>query len=406
MNPFYSEVAVVGGGPSGIIAALTAAEVPGRRVLLLERQQRIGRKLLATGNGRCNLSNRDADPEDYFGTDPSFAGYALSRFCSVDTQRFFSYLGLLTVTEPDGRIYPLSDSSNSVLDVLRFGLDRAGVEQRCSFPVEEIVPCGNGYTLRSGTEQLHADAVILACGGAAGAKLGGVTDGYRLGRSLGHKRSALYPSLTRILTDPEYPRALKGIRVQASLKLTRHDSLLAESSGEVQFTETGVSGPAGFDLSRAVSFGGDGQVLHMKLLPYDQNAVLHLLRARKTAFPTLSASELFTGMLHNRLGRVVVKAAGIPASATLASLTEENLIRAARQCTDFCLPVRGADGFDAAQVTAGGLLTGSFDPETMQSRLHPGLFACGELLDIDGPCGGYNLQWAWASGRLAGRLGA
>ena len=406
MNHRYSEVAVIGGGASGMIAALTAAEVPGRPVLLLERQQRIGRKLLATGNGRCNLSNRDASPADYFGTDPSFAAYALSHFRSVDTQRFFAHLGLLTTTEPDGRIYPLSDSSNSVLDVLRFGLDRAGVELRCSFPIEDIQSGRSGYTLRSGTERVRADAVILACGGAAGAKLGGVTDGYRLGKALGHKRSSLYPSLTRILTDPEYPRSLKGIRVQASLNLTRHGVSLARRSGEVQFTDTGISGPAGFDLSRAVSFGGDDQVLHLQLLPFDEDTVFNLVQARQKQFPDLEASELFTGMLHNRLGRVVVKAAGISASAPLTSLTAEDLRRAAGQCTDFCLPVRGVDGFDAAQVTAGGLLTQDFDPKTMQSRIHSGLFACGELLDIDGPCGGYNLQWAWASGRIAGRLGA
>ncbi|MBQ9661568.1 MAG: aminoacetone oxidase family FAD-binding enzyme [Oscillospiraceae bacterium] len=406
MKPAFSTVAVVGGGASGMIAALTAAEVPGRRVLLLERQQRVGRKLLATGNGRCNLSNQNAVPEDYFGTDPAFAVPALAAFSPVDTQSFFAKLGLLTVTEPGGRIYPFSDSANSVLDVLRFALDRAGVEQRCSFPVEEITADQTGYRLRSGEESLHADAVILACGGAAGAKLGGVMDGYRLGKALGHKRSALYPSLTRILTDPEYPRALKGIRVQAKLRLTRHGVLLAESSGEIQFTETGVSGPAGFDLSRAVSFGGDGQMLHLQLLPYEEEGIRSLISARLTQFPELEAAELFTGMLHNRLGRILVKAAGIPAAAKLSSLMEAHLQEAARQCADFRLPVRGVDGFDAAQVTAGGLLTEGFDPETLESRLHPGLFACGEVLDIDGPCGGYNLQWAWASGRLAGRLGA
>ena len=406
MKRHNSTVAVIGGGASGMIAALTAAQVPGRHVLLLERQQRIGRKLLATGNGRCNLTNRNAAPADYFGTDAAFAAPALTRFTPQDTVEFFSGLGLLTVTEESGRVYPLSDSANSVLDVLRFALDRAGVEQRCASPVEELRPSGSGWQLACGSETITADAVILACGGAAGAKLGGVTDGYRLGKALGHRRSALYPSLTRILTDPEYPRSLKGIRVQAELRLTRHDNLLAESEGEVQFTETGISGPAGFDLSRAVSFGGDGQVVHLRLLPYDEAAVLRLLKARRDALPDLEASELFTGMLHNRLGRVVVKAAGIPAAAPLHELSDSQLGDAARRCTDFCLAVRGVDGFDAAQVTAGGLLTESFVPETLESRLHPGLFACGEVLDIDGPCGGYNLQWAWASGALAGRLGS
>lgn len=405
MRQQFTTVAVVGGGASGIIAALTAAEVSGRHVLLLERQQRIGRKLLATGNGRCNLTNQNASPTDYFGRDPAFAEYALSHFGPVDAQRFFSRIGLLTVTEPGGRVYPFSDSSNSVLDVLRFALDRAAVEQRCSFPVDEIIPKGKAYLLKSGNEALLADAVILACGGAAGAKLGGVMDGYRLGKALGHRRTSLYPSLTRILTASDYPRSLKGVRVQASLRLMRGDHLLAESAGEVQFTENGVSGPAGFDLSRAVSFGGEGQVLHLKLLPFESEGILSLVHARQKQFPELEASELFTGMLHNRLGRVLVKAAGIPATVPLKTLTPEDLRTAARVCEDFCLPVRGTDGFDAAQVTAGGLITDDFDPKTMQSRLHPGLYACGELLDIDGPCGGYNLQWAWASGRLAGRLG-
>ena len=292
------------------------------------------------------------------------------------------------------------------MDVLRFALDRAGVDQRCAFPVESVLPSGSGFRLKSGEETLYADAVILACGGAAGAKLGGVTDGYRLGKSLGHKRSSLYPSLTRIITEPEYPRALKGIRVQAELKLTRQDVLLGESRGEVQFTDTGISGPAGFDLSRAVSLGGDGQILHLRLLPFSENQILALLDARRTSLPDLEASELFTGMLHNRLGRIVVKSAGIQSTTPLRLLSETEMAAAARQCADFRLPVRGVDGFEAAQVTAGGLLTEGFNPETLESRLHPGLFACGELLDIDGPCGGYNLQWAWASGVLAGRLGS
>lgn len=406
MSCSYPTVAVVGGGASGMMAALTAAQIPGRRVLLLERQQRIGRKLLATGNGRCNLSNMNAAPEEYFGNDAGFASSALRAFTSEDTLRFFSGLGLLTVVEPDGRVYPLSDSANSVLDVLRFALDQAGVELQSSFPVETIVKTGRSFLLQSGTEKLHADAVILACGGAAGSKLGGVSDGYRLGKALGHRRTGLYPSLTRILTESDYPRSLKGIRVEARLRLTRKGLLLAESSGEVQFTDTGISGPAGFDLSRAVSFGGDSQILHIALLPFDEEELLCLLYARCRRFPGLEASELFTGMLHNRLGRVIVKAAGISPEVELSALTDAQLKSAARCCLDFSLPVRGVEGFETAQVTAGGLMTDSFSPETLESRLVPGLFACGEVLDIDGPCGGYNLQWAWASGHLAGRLGS
>ncbi len=405
-----STVAVIGGGASGMMAALTAARTPGRRVLLLERQQRIGRKLLATGNGRCNLTNLNAAPADYCGADAAFAAPALTAFPPAEALRFFEGLGLLTAAEPGGRVYPLSDSANSVLDVLRFALDRAGVELRCGAAVEEVTRSGGGFLLRmgAGTEagDVKADAVILACGGAAGSKLGGVTDGYKLAKMLGHHRTALYPSLTRIRTAPDYPRALKGIRVQAELRLRRGGELLGGSRGELQFTETGVSGPAGFDLSRAAACGGDRLTLHMKLLPFEEEALFALLQARRAGFPDLEASELFTGMLHNRLGRVLVKAAGLPAQNALSALTDAQLRAAARRCLDFELPVLGVDGFDAAQVTAGGLRTDEFDPETLESRLVPGFFACGEVLDIDGPCGGYNLQWAWASGALAGRLGS
>ena len=215
-NIRFPTVAVIGGGASGMMAALTAARVPGCRVHLIERQQRVGRKLLATGNGRCNLTNRNAAPGDYSGTDAAFASPALTGFTPEDTLAFFEELGLLTVTEPGGRVYPLSDSANSVLDVLRFALDRSGVVTHCGAPVEELRKTKQGFVLSGealGT--LKADAVILACGGAAGAKLGGVTDGYRLGKELGHRRTALYPSLTRIRTDVEHPKALKGIRVQA-----------------------------------------------------------------------------------------------------------------------------------------------------------------------------------------------
>ncbi|MCR5088995.1 MAG: NAD(P)/FAD-dependent oxidoreductase [Oscillospiraceae bacterium] len=401
----YKSVAIVGGGASGMMAALSASRKPGRKVLLLERQQRIGRKLLSTGNGRCNLSNRNAAPGAYYGSEDGFSAPALASFSPEDTLTFFSELGLLTVTEASGRVYPLSDSSNSVLDVLRFALDRAGVELICSCPVQEIRR-RSGFELCTETGSFLSDAVILACGGAAGSKVGGVTDGYRLARSLGHRRTSLHPSLTRILTDSNYPRSLKGIRVQAELRLTRNDQLIAVSRGEVQFTENGVSGPAGFDLSRAVSFSGDHLMLHLGLLPMTREEILNLLLQRCRVFPDLDASELFTGMLHNRLGRVLVKASSISASEKLSSLPDSVLRTAAACCTDFCLPVRGVEGFEAAQVTAGGLDCSDFDPDTMQSRLVPGLFACGELLDVDGPCGGYNLQWAWASGMLAGRLGS
>ena len=399
-------VVVIGGGASGMMAALTAAGSPGRHVIVLERQQRVGRKLLATGNGRCNLTNTGAAPGNYHGELPEFARSVLERFTPQDTLDFFHSLGLITVTEYSGRVYPLSNSANSVVDVLRFALERAGVELRCSTSAREIVRRDGGYTVRTDGGDIPADWLIVACGGAAGAKLGGVMDGYELLKPLGHKRTKLFPSLVQITTEPEYPRALKGVRADAAVELVCGGEVLAESGGELQFTEAGVSGPAAFDISRSVSSGGDGLSLRIDFLRgYGSGEVLTMLEARRSALPGLESAELFTGMLHNRLGRMLVKYAGLDARSPLKALDGGALRRAADACKRFELKVTGTEGFDSAQVTAGGIRTSGFDPATLQSWFMPRLFVCGELLDVDGDCGGYNLQWAWASGYTAGRLG-
>ena len=398
-------VAVIGGGAGGMLAALTAAEDKNNRVVLFERQQRLGRKLLATGNGRCNLLNTAASPEHYHGTEADFVRPALEKFGPQETLGFFHSLGLLTVEEYGGRVYPLSNSANSVLDVLRLALEKAGVEQRLACPVRELRRQGRGYVLVSDEGSLAAEAVIVACGGCAGAKLGGVMDGYNLLKPLGHKRTGLYPALVQLTTAPEYPRALKGVRCPASLTLKAGETVLAESRGELQFTETGVSGPAVFDISRAASTGGEGLTLHIALLPQGRNLLAHMLAARQDAFPELPTSEIFTGMLHNRLGRMVVKYSGLPMEKPIGALSDRERAVLTLACLDFALPVRGTEDFDHAQVTAGGIKTSGFNPETLESWFMPGLFACGEVLDVDGDCGGFNLQWAWSSGRLAGRLG-
>ena len=399
-------VIVIGGGASGLMAAITASEDKSRRVILLERQQRIGRKLLATGNGRCNLTNTGASLENYHGEQEGFAAPALSKFTPAQALDFFHGLGLLTVTEYGGRVYPLSNSANSVVDLLRFALDRAGVELRCACPARAIGRRGKGYAVITDEGRLEADYVIVACGGAAGAKLGGVMDGYQLLKPLGHKRTALHPALVQLLTAPEYPRALKGIRADGELKLFAGGVSLCRGLGEIQFTEKGVSGPAAFDISRAAAQIGEGGELSLNFFRgLSQEELRALLHCRRETFPALPASELFTGMLHNRLGRMLVKYSAIPQEPALARLSDAQLENAARAATDFRLKLLGTEGFDSAQVTAGGIKTGGFNPETLESWFMPGLFVCGELLDVDGDCGGYNLQWAWSSGRLAGRLG-
>ena len=399
-------VIVIGGGAAGIMAALTAAEGESRRVILLERQQRLGRKLLATGNGRCNLTNTGATLEHYHGEQADFAAPALAKFGPQDALDYFHGLGLMTVEEYGGRVYPLSNSANSVVDVLRFALEKRGVEVRCACPVRSLARRDKGYTVVTDEGSLAADYLIVACGGAAGAKLGGVMDGYELLKPLGHKRTALHPALVQLITPPEYPRALKGVRADGRLRLLSGSETLAKGEGELQFTDSGLSGPAAFDVSRAAATAGEGLTLSMNFFrAYSAPQVLALLRQRRETYPALESAQLFTGMLHNRLGKMLVKYAGLPQELPLGRLSDAQLEQAARSAVDFRLKLLGTEGFDHAQVTAGGIKTTGFNPETLESWLMPGLFVCGELLDVDGDCGGYNLQWAWSSGRLAGRLG-
>ena len=395
-------VCVIGGGAAGMLAALTAAE-GGHRVLLLERQSRVGRKLLATGNGRCNLSNYNASPAHYHGG-AGFCDFALSQFDVGETLQYFASLGLLTVSEASGRIYPMSNMAGSVLDVLRYALERPEIDLQTGQTVTAVRKMPEGFSVKTETDTFSARRLILAAGGAAGSKVGGVMDGYRLAKSLGHHRTALYPSLVQLKTDPTYPRALKGVKAQCGISICRGSQVLARNSGEVLFTEYGVSGPAIFDLSRSVSAGGSDLTCLLNFFPdWEEAEVLHWLSQRQAAMAAHEASTLLTGSCHTRLGQMICKSAGFT-NQRAAGLTRDDLRRIARQATHFALPITGTCGFDQAQVTAGGLDTSEFDPRTLQSRLVPGLYACGELLDIDGDCGGYNLQWAWSSGRLAGKL--
>ena len=399
-------IAIIGAGASGMMAALTAAEQADNQILLFERQARPGRKLMATGNGRCNLTNRGAAPAHYHSETPGFADAALADFPPEETLAWFRARGLLTVTEESGRVYPLSNAANSVLDVLRFALQRPNITLRTGEAVTAVRRRGGGFAVETASDCIEADFVIVACGGAAGAKLGGVRDGYTLLQSLGHRRTALHPALVQLTTDPTYPRALKGVRADARLTLSAPRTVLARTAGEVQFTEKGVSGPAVFDLSRAASTGGEGLTLTIDFLrDYPAKDVLALLRQRRETAPELDAGELLTGAVHNRVGKMLLRYAQIPTSRPLRDVTDDELKAIARACKTFVLPVRGTEGFENAQVTAGGVRADEFDPQTLESRLVPGLFACGEVLDVDGDCGGYNLQWAWASGRKAGRLG-
>ncbi len=390
------KVLIIGGGASGMIAALTASEQPDNEIILLERQARMARKLLATGNGRCNLTNQNLSAEHYHGQQPQFCRYALREFGVEDTLAYFRSLGLLTVTENSGRIYPRSDSANSVADVLRLPLEqRKNVTIVTGAEVTKLKRKNGEFYATAGETVYHADRVIVCAGGCAGGKLGGTDLGYKLLSSFGHTKTKLRPSLVQLRTDMTFVRSLKGVRCEAEV---RHAG--RTRTGEIQFTDYGVSGPVIFEIS---AYAVPEENLVIDFLPeLTQEEITQMLTLRCRSMPELKAEDLLTGMLHNRLGRTVLRSAGISLEQPCGGLNDLN--RIVKQIKQFALRVLGAMGMDGAQVTAGGIRTEEFDETTMESRLCRGLYAAGEVLDIDGDCGGYNLQWAWSSGRLAGQL--
>ncbi len=394
-------VGIIGGGASGMTAALAAAENPQVQVLLFERQARVGKKLGATGNGRCNLSNLHAKEGGYHGADPAFAEYAISQFPPEQTLAWLRSLGLFTVAEDSGRVYPYSDQANSVVDVLRFALEKDNIYLYTGFEVSKIKKTPNGFLVENAEESYSCDRLIIACGGLAGTKLGGSMSGYKLLGKLGHRCTKLRPTLVQIKTDWNGIASLKGVRANCRARILRNGDLFAESKGEIQLTEMGVSGPVIFEISRDVCLEKGNWSCQLDFLPDVPEDVLleELLRRRSTGLPV---EELLTGILHNRLGRVLTKMAGISGGHWIRDLRAAELKEAAHTVKCFEIGLTEPLGMDSAQVTAGGMITDEFDEKTMQSRLVPGLYACGEVLDIDGDCGGYNLQWAWSSGRLAG----
>ena len=391
-------IGIIGGGASGMVAALAAAENPNVQVHLFERQARVGRKLLATGNGRCNLTNLHALEGGYHGEEADFANYALQNFSPEKTLAWFRTLGLFTVAEPSGKVYPFSDHANSVVDVLRLAMEKENITLQLGVDVQKVRRKGSVFCIN---ETFECDKLIIACGGLAGTKLGGSMAGYKLLSKFGHRSTRLRPALVQIKCNWHGSASLKGVRAECNVKILQDNSLVKEGRGEIQFTEMGLSGPVMFELSRDVCAAPGDWVAELDLLPdYSYDVLLEELRRRRQT--TLPMEELLTGVLHNRLGRVLTKTAGIQNRKFASELTDAEL-------ADICKAVKSCQvelteplDMGVAQVTAGGVYTRDFDPQTMESKLVPGLYACGEVLDIDGDCGGYNLQWAWSSGYLAG----
>ena len=412
MHGLPPELCVIGGGASGLAAAIEAARafrqagVPGQGTVL-ERLPRVGKKLLATGNGRCNLTNRFASPPDYFEA-ADFVRPALKRFSVDDTLSFFASMGLLCEEEEEGRIYPMSRQAASVLDVLRFEAERLGVVFHCDSRVESVQKTRDKprFVING---SICADAVILACGGKASPQHGSDGSGYALLRALQIPVAEVFPSLVQITADPKRVKSLKGMRVHAVISLYEEKKQLASQRGEIQFTEFGLSGIAAMQLSRFVSREKQRQMeASLDLLPaFSSGEVADYLAARVQQNPALAAEHLLTGILPKRVGQVLLKQAGVePLSRPIGSLRGAEIAAISDLLKDWRFSVTGTRGFSAAQVTMGGAQRSAFDPESMEALSTPGFYAAGEVLDVDAGCGGFNLQWAWSSGRLAGESAA
>ena len=311
-------VGIIGGGASGMAAALAAAENKNTQVILFERQARLGRKLQATGNGRCNLTNLHAMQGGYHGDEAGFAATALSAFNVEQTLQWFRGLGLFTVTESSGRVYPYSDQANSVVDVLRFALEKENIRLELGFEVTKIRNKDSGFSV-------YCDHLIVACGGLAGTKLGGSMSGYQLLRSMGHKMTRLRPALVQLKCGWNGVAALKGVRANCHAEIMHNGKIHSQSTGEIQFTEYGLSGPVIFEVSRDACCGKGEWICRLDFIPNisEEELQCELQNRRKTELPT---EELLTGILHNRLGRVLTKSSRISGNRRISTLSDEELL--------------------------------------------------------------------------------
>ena len=392
---------IIGGGASGLIAACALAR-GGRRVALLERQDRVGRKLLSTGNGRCNLTNLNAGAGDYHGARQA-AQAALRAWPPRKVMDFFEALGIPCVADEAGRVYPMSRQAASVLDALRLGCDEAGVETRTGFPVASLRQTGGGFEAASEDgDRAFGRCALICTGGLAAPKLGARGDGYRLLERLGHRITPRFPAIAALMTPPEAVRGLKGIRAEAEIALLSGNEILRRERGEILFAESGVSGIAAMQLARRANetrMAGEPCAVRLNFAPDMDGAAL--LRRRAEDLPLRSLDDFLNGIVPRRLGQTLVRAAGLPLNLKAGTLTARQLEALAGRLAGWTLPVTGVQGFDQAQVTAGGASLKDFDVRTMASLRAPGLFAAGEVLDVDGDCGGFNLQWAASSALLA-----
>lgn len=402
------DIAVIGGGAAGMAAAVTAAR-GGAAVCIIEHNNRIGKKILVTGNGKCNYTNAVQKPSCYRGDDPSFAKGALSQFTLQDTLSFFEELGIVPI-EKNGYYYPASQTAAAVLDVLRMELKHLGVKIVTDTHATAVRKEKNGFAIETAKETFHAGKIILAAGGRAAKIHGSDGSGYIIAKKLGHTVTETVPALTALSLEGNYTRSWKGVRVQGRIRLYtggKRNSVLAEERGELQLVDYGISGIPVFQISRYAAKALHNQeevFLAVDFMPdMTREECRQLFYRRRQQKPYKTLEEQMIGIFHKQLAGVLVKRAHLPAVMPSGELADKQIMQLVEVIKNMQARVTAVNGFDKAQVTAGGIRTEEINAYTMESRIVKGLYFAGEIIDIDGTCGGYNLQWAWSSGVVAGR---
>ena len=401
---YITDIAVIGGGASGLAAAISAKRHnKDLKVCIVESLSRVGKKLITTGNGRCNITNKNISLDRYHGEDVSFADFCLSEELNKTFEDFFLSIGVPFTFEED-KAYPASLQASSVVDCLRFECERLGVEVLCDSKVKAI-DTKNGFTLYFNDDTLSAKSVIFAGGlFSGGASLGSDGSALKLLKELGYKTVKTTPAIVKLKTDNTYTKQLKGIKVNAKATLLNREKPVRFFSDEVLFCDFGLSGPAILQISRDAVRDEGGFSVSLDLFEtLSEKALADIIIERKDLLKSRSLEDFFTGFLNKRLGQVVLKYCGYSLSDKASVLDAE---RVAKALKDFRFKVLSHTGFNDSQVTAGGLSTEQFLKHTFMSKKHKGLFAVGEILDIDGDCGGFNLRFAFMSGIIAGEKAA
>lgn len=401
-----TDIAVIGAGAAGITSAIAAKRKnPKLNIALFDRMPRIGKKILATGNGRCNLSNIHAAEHQYHNKD--FADFALSNYDVKYTVDFFSSLGLFTFTDEEGRIYPLSNSAASVLDALRFECDRLGITVFTDEKVDSVKIKDNGVFVING--RYTAKKVIITCGGKASPSQGSDGSGFDILRSLGHTVIKPLPALVQLTSDNKIIKSFKGLRSKGNMKLFAGENEVGSASGEILFTEYGLSGIASMDAQRILCdyLQKEKCSVVIDFLPYlTQNEIQSAIMNTISRNPNLKSENLLSGLVPKKIGQGFIKCVYIKNDAPVSIIDENTAQRIASLIKNFRVYLSGSKSFENAQVTRGGADINEFSHKTMESKIIKNLFCAGEILNIDGGCGGFNLQWAFSSGFCAGENAA